>query len=233
MCPLLFEVFDLGLRGLHRGADGVCGIDIAFRLQHLVMDEGLHGSVFFHFREVVQIFDDGFAVTGHTKDQRIEDGGHQTAGKTVVIQVHTGHGVAGIQHHGGVEETGDDAVRPAKVAGYGSKGGAEQTGQLHRGVAEGPVHHKTAQEYTAHDGNDIAGMFAVSGETHDSQDTAHGGTVQDAAAQIDKCHADQTVHTGVDQNRTHAEHTQIVGGGTAGGLQQKPVAGPVCPDGPL
>ena len=56
VCPLLFEVLEFGflLGRLHRGADGICGVDIAFRLQHLVMDEGLHGSVLLlHFHSII------------------------------------------------------------------------------------------------------------------------------------------------------------------------------------
>ena len=96
---LFFEVFVFVLWGSDRGTDRIGGIDIALCLQHLAVGERLQRGVLFHFGEVVQIFKHRFAVAGNGQIQRLEHNGEQTAGETVVVQIHTCHGVAGIQHH--------------------------------------------------------------------------------------------------------------------------------------
>ena len=83
-----------------------------------------------------QILQHGLAVTGQGQNDGVEHGGHQTAGEAVVVQVHAGNRVSGIEHHRGVEEAGNNTVGPAEIAGHGSEGSAEQTGQLHGRVAE-------------------------------------------------------------------------------------------------
>ena len=50
-----------------------------------------------------------------------------------------------------------------------------------------------------------------------------------AAAQQDKGHTDQTVDSGVDQYGSGAEHTEIIAGGAAAGMQQHAIAGPGGP----
>ena len=170
-------------------------------------------------------------MAGDGGDGGIEDDGHQTAGEAVVIQVHSRHRRTGGQHHRGVEKAGQHAVGPAEIARDGGQGGAEQAGQLDGGVAEGPVHHETAQKDPGHHRDDVARVLAEGGKAHDGQDPAGGGAVEVAAAQQDEGHADQPVDPGVDKDRGGAQHTQIVGGGPAAGLEQTAVARPDRPDG--
>ena len=81
-----------------------------------------HRLVMLHRIKVVLIHQGGFAVLEYGNDHRIEHRSHQTAGKTVVIQVHPRHRAAGIQHHGGVDKASQNAVGPAEVARDGGPG---------------------------------------------------------------------------------------------------------------
>ena len=47
------------------------------------------------------------------------------------------------------EKPGQHAEGPAEIAGDRGQSGAEQAGKLDRGVAEGPVHHQSAQKHAS------------------------------------------------------------------------------------
>ena len=67
-------------------------------------------------------------------------------------------------------------------------------------------------------------MLAKGGKAHDGQNSAYGGAVQGASGEKQEGRAQQSVAPRVDEDGGGAEHTQIIAGGPATGLEQPPVA---------